>query len=347
MTDDDLLAQIAAAPDDDAPRAVYADLLLQRGDPRGEFIQLQLEHADSDREHELLRTHEAAWNDAAGVRGAGASYQRGFIYSLWGSPATIVASRDALRTQPIVRLSLEPDGEFAALATLPELARIRTLTLRAQRLSPSEFAPLPSRDLAALAAVPFVGLRSLEIGGWAIDDAGGVALADARWLPALEQVTMWKCQLGRDGYDALMRHFASLHALVVDYASDAASCVAAVARYALPRLASLSLKQCRLGTDNACAFATSPHVEGLRELFLAGNEIGPAAGAAFGDSRALAALELLSLYDNQLGEEGIAALARGGGLPALRRLVISGNGVPESREQLAARFAHRPGLAVS
>ena len=129
MTDDDLLAQIAAAPDDDAPRAVYADLLLQRGDPRGEFIQLQLAHADSDREHELLRAHEAAWNDAAGVRGAGASYQRGFIASLWGSPATIVASREALRTQPIVRLSLEPDGEFAALVRL-RLATGRTHQIR-------------------------------------------------------------------------------------------------------------------------------------------------------------------------------------------------------------------------
>ena len=40
---DALLADIYANPDDDAPRLVYADLLLERDDPRGELIRLQLE----------------------------------------------------------------------------------------------------------------------------------------------------------------------------------------------------------------------------------------------------------------------------------------------------------------
>jgi uncharacterized protein (TIGR02996 family) len=35
------IAAIRAAPDDDAPRLVYADLLAERGDPRGELIALQ------------------------------------------------------------------------------------------------------------------------------------------------------------------------------------------------------------------------------------------------------------------------------------------------------------------
>jgi uncharacterized protein (TIGR02996 family) len=39
---DALLAAVYADPDDDAARAVYADFLSQRGDPRGEFIALQL-----------------------------------------------------------------------------------------------------------------------------------------------------------------------------------------------------------------------------------------------------------------------------------------------------------------
>ena len=38
-----LLAEIAADPDDDAPRQVYADLLVERGDPHGTFIHLQLQ----------------------------------------------------------------------------------------------------------------------------------------------------------------------------------------------------------------------------------------------------------------------------------------------------------------
>ena len=42
---DQVFAQIVAAPDDDGPRLVYADILSQKGKPRGELIMLQLERA--------------------------------------------------------------------------------------------------------------------------------------------------------------------------------------------------------------------------------------------------------------------------------------------------------------
>src|ERR1700754_5023358 len=44
MTSDDeaFLRAISAAPDDDAPRLVYADWLDERGDTRAEFIRLQV-----------------------------------------------------------------------------------------------------------------------------------------------------------------------------------------------------------------------------------------------------------------------------------------------------------------
>lgn len=63
---DDLLAECLANPDDDAPRLVYADALLEQGDPRGEFIQLQLRpeplpEADAKRVASLQRKHEKAW----------------------------------------------------------------------------------------------------------------------------------------------------------------------------------------------------------------------------------------------------------------------------------------------
>ena len=61
MTGDDLLAAVYAAPDDDAPRAVYADWLQQRGDPLGELIALQLAPvrtaASRKREATLIRRH--------------------------------------------------------------------------------------------------------------------------------------------------------------------------------------------------------------------------------------------------------------------------------------------------
>lgn len=59
-----LLAAIRASPDDDAPRSVFADLLLSAGDPRGDFIALQLgpaSEASARRATTLLRKHLDAW----------------------------------------------------------------------------------------------------------------------------------------------------------------------------------------------------------------------------------------------------------------------------------------------
>ena len=60
-TEEELLAEIYANPDDDQPREVYADLLQQRNDPRGELIALQLTNREPARVAELVRTHAHAW----------------------------------------------------------------------------------------------------------------------------------------------------------------------------------------------------------------------------------------------------------------------------------------------
>lgn len=48
--DDEFIDAILAAPDDDAPRLVYADALIERGDPRGELITVQCARARLERE---------------------------------------------------------------------------------------------------------------------------------------------------------------------------------------------------------------------------------------------------------------------------------------------------------
>ena len=67
-----LLAAIYAAPDEDAPREVYADWLSQRGDPRGEFIALQLRGIASP---ELL---DVKWLGSLERYVASPTFQRGF-----------------------------------------------------------------------------------------------------------------------------------------------------------------------------------------------------------------------------------------------------------------------------
>ncbi len=83
---DALLAECLANPDDDAPRLVYADALLEANDPRGEFIQLQLRaeqvlplEADATRAASIQRKHEKAWlGDIARVTKLRV-FRRGFL----------------------------------------------------------------------------------------------------------------------------------------------------------------------------------------------------------------------------------------------------------------------------
>src|SRR4051812_10894967 len=87
------LASILANPDDKKARTIYADLLQDRGDPRGEFIALQCaraELADADPRVEeldasiaaLLKKHKKAWTALRDNKGARWEYRRGFVEKL-------------------------------------------------------------------------------------------------------------------------------------------------------------------------------------------------------------------------------------------------------------------------
>jgi uncharacterized protein (TIGR02996 family) len=69
--DNALLATVYANPGSDDARAVYADLLSERGDPRGEFIGLQLLETPSAsqraRATQLARAHRQQWSSALGA----------------------------------------------------------------------------------------------------------------------------------------------------------------------------------------------------------------------------------------------------------------------------------------
>ncbi len=81
-----LLDEIAATPDDDDPRSIYADYLIERGDPLGTFIALQLARATrrdpvvSDEEQQLLDASWSAWVGApsASIAAKHVRFERGF-----------------------------------------------------------------------------------------------------------------------------------------------------------------------------------------------------------------------------------------------------------------------------
>lgn len=85
-TETALLAAITRAPDDDAPRLIYADWLQQRGDPRGEWIAVQCALARAPgapgllaRQTKLARQHEERWLAELGLLPGEGMFSRGFV----------------------------------------------------------------------------------------------------------------------------------------------------------------------------------------------------------------------------------------------------------------------------
>jgi uncharacterized protein (TIGR02996 family) len=83
---DGLLAAVYAAPEDSGPRRVLADALMESGDPRGEFIVLQLQEAENGgtetgtkRADALLAAHKDAWLGALQPVVYRAWFREGFL----------------------------------------------------------------------------------------------------------------------------------------------------------------------------------------------------------------------------------------------------------------------------
>ncbi len=122
---------IFANPDDLGAHAAYADWLIEQGDPRGEFIQVQLALEDEKkpvkdrkelqkREKELLKKYEREWlGDLArhlirkGAPSVEYGWQRGFLSNVSAQYLTIGMAQ-ALADAPIARIlnSLRVWGEF-------------------------------------------------------------------------------------------------------------------------------------------------------------------------------------------------------------------------------------------
>lgn len=133
----DLLHAIYEAPGDDDLRQVYADVLSERGDPRGEFITLQLAHARGEateamrkRERALLTKHAKEWMGTLyGWReednGESTQFERGFLSGF--------------------RLSWHAGENILTALSDPAWATIHTLDVR--KLGHSHLANMASTDV--------------------------------------------------------------------------------------------------------------------------------------------------------------------------------------------------------
>lgn len=215
-----LLGAVLSNADDLESRLVFADWLVERGDPRGEFIQLQcalgrpLHGAKGAswakplftgdpallqaREAKLLKTHAKAWLESIRPFVRTWRWNNGFVSAVVADATKFLSGRAVIfETTPLVELELTAMKHLQLKALSDE-----TTTARLQRLNVG-FQKLDARSLEAFASANWSGLRSLRLAGNRFGVAGAAVLVKAAF-PTLEALELNDAQLDDACVEALV-----------------------------------------------------------------------------------------------------------------------------------------------
>jgi|KBSSwiStaDraftv2_1062776.scaffolds.fasta_scaffold393113_2 uncharacterized protein (TIGR02996 family) len=196
-TEEELLAKILASPYGDESRKQVAALLEARGDPRGEFIRVQMKLLDGyvrerlpddfgalvDRETKLLAEHGDEWSREVKPLVDRLHFDRGFVDEVSLSADAFLDRAEAIyRVAPVIHLNLTGvKGRAKELFASPHLGRIRALNLAENDLG--------DEGVAELAGSPHLGkLRWLSLRRNGITGVGAEALVASPNLPDLKYV---------------------------------------------------------------------------------------------------------------------------------------------------------------
>jgi uncharacterized protein (TIGR02996 family) len=350
------LRDICGAPDDDAPRLIYADWLTDRGDPRGELIRLQvaledpaLGHAQrrqlQEREQALLQEHGRGWLgdlapyllDQRGINDqgeycryhAGAPYQfqfaRGWLDLLhvpqWAVEFARVLVRAPqarlLRRLIIEEVTAEGPEEYEAGPDVPDGEE-----------SPGLYPLLQSPHLA--------NVRTLQVGdldGYTCRSSGEAVAELVQKMPRIEELHLEAHGIDTDTLFSL-GGLGRLRALEVN-ACDHYPLQRLARNPALGRLTHLLLHPHGLepGDDpyidlaGLRAVVHSQHLRGLTHLRLRLSDAGDRGCEEIVRSGALGRLKVLDLRHGCITDAGARVLAACPALGNLELLDVSRNGL--------------------
>ena len=257
MTDDAdaLLRAVLAAPDDDAPRLIYADWLDEHGDPaRAEFIRVQIELArpGPDRarryhlltaERRLLRDYRAAWTAWLPRWAHRDLFRRGFLEGIICEAEDFLSKADEVRLRtPLSIVQLDgTEGQAVPLFRSRVLEGLRSLTLSL---------PIRPGEWEHLGASLYLGrLRELVLNAKGPPDELIDTLIGSTSLPALRALRLPWCHLEDEHVARLVSH------------------------PWVGRLRRLDLSNNVVTADGGKAIAGSPHLDRLMSLNLRGNPV--------------------------------------------------------------------------
>lgn len=184
------LAAVAEGPGDDGAKRVLADLLLERGDARGEFLLLQFLIAENQgsgplrkRADDLFRLHKKAWMAGAEKVLTNVRLERGFPVEAELRGVVRPHLDEALRSPMMATLrvlssclayAVPVDGAIVDVACSPRMRNLREVTLRdadelrrlcawpqalpLEALTVSRRGALEPADCVAFAAAPSLSL---------------------------------------------------------------------------------------------------------------------------------------------------------------------------------------------
>jgi uncharacterized protein (TIGR02996 family) len=329
-------AAIAANPDDDTPRLVYADWLEEHGDlERAEFIRLDIAHMHNAsvrtnlsaaeyarqlaRRAELLSRNREKWMETFREFIAPVWYDEDFtrgFFNFWNVsiPAeTFVENGDRLlRATPVNELRLSAPGSVGRkLAECPHLARISNLFLKGDP-------PLSRADLHALLESPHAAnLHTLHLSDTIASDEEFADLASAV-APGLRSLSLNGTGMTGATLPALSR-LKQLECLEL-------SCVETfdpknLAALNSPRLRKLSFELTPVGAAGMRALAESRELTGLTTLACIRTGLNAESMEALATAAHLR-LEAIWFHSEQLTTRGGTALASWPGLASVRTLVL-------------------------
>jgi uncharacterized protein (TIGR02996 family) len=257
MTDDAdaLLRAVLTAPDDDAPRLVYADWLEEHGDPaRAEFIRAQVELArpstDPARRQQLeqvaralVRANGSAWTAWLPPWVQEREFRRGFVEWIRCEARDFISNADEVRLRtPLSAVRVGGNEDLAV-----PLFRSRALDgLVALTVS----VPVPAGAWEYLTTCPYLGrLRQLTLNSKGPPGEMVEALIGSTALPALRTLRLPWCTLGDEHTARLVGH------------------------PWVGRLRALDMRNNFIAAEGGQAIAESPHLDRLASLNLRGNAV--------------------------------------------------------------------------
>ncbi len=160
MRSDELLAQVEAHPEDVALYRVWADCLMEEGNPRGEFVILQLaqeagqlEPRGQERIRVLQKAHERSWLGALERCAAGATFQRGRIVEV--ALATLNGETIAQLAQSRIDRVCVPKDARVPSEVFAALLRLELRSLKG--VQPAHFAELFKAPRSSLIELGLLG----------------------------------------------------------------------------------------------------------------------------------------------------------------------------------------------